>query len=404
MTESSNSTSEPARAGSLEKKFREWCEAADIRILVDGENFAAPRPWDVVVHDGRLFGRILSHGTLGLGEAYMDGWWDCDRMDEMLFRAIRSGMERHISNNLSGWLHEAAFRLLNLQSRSRAFMVAKHHYDADPALFRAMLDPFMQYSCGYWEHADNLEDAQIAKMELICRKLELKPGMSVLDVGCGWGGLSRYMAEHYQVKVTGITVSEEQLIVDREKAGSLPVEYMLLDYRDLPGQSTFCTRSGAGNGTWDRVVSVGMFEHVGRKNYRVFLDMIRKCLRPDGLFLLHSIGSNGGGCGADPWLTRYIFPNGALPSPSSLAKALEGVFVLEDWHNFGADYDRTLMVWKDRFEKGREAGAFVCDERLRRMFNYYLSSCAAAFRVRTIQLWQLMLSPKGVPGGYRRPN
>ena len=144
MTESSNSTSAPARAGALEKKFREWCEAADIRILVDGENFAAPRPWDVVVHDGRLFGRILSHGTLGLGEAYMDGWWDCDRMDEMLFRAIRSGMERHISNNLSGWLHEAAFRLLNLQSRSRAFMVAKHHYDADPALFRAMLDPFMQ--------------------------------------------------------------------------------------------------------------------------------------------------------------------------------------------------------------------------------------------------------------------
>ena len=404
MTESSNSTSAPARAGALEKKFREWCEAADIRILVDGENFAAPRPWDVVVHDGRLFGRILSHGTLGLGEAYMDGWWDCDRMDEMLFRAIRSGMEQHISNNLSGWLHEAAFRLLNLQSRSRAFMVAKHHYDADPALFRAMLDPFMQYSCGYWEHADNLEDAQIAKMELICRKLELKPGMSVLDVGCGWGGLSRYMAEHYQVKVTGITVSEEQLIVDREKAGSLPVEYMLLDYRDLPGQSTFCTRSGAGNGTWDRVVSVGMFEHVGRKNYRVFLDMIRKCLRPDGLFLLHSIGSNGGGCGADPWLTRYIFPNGVLPSPSSLAKALEGVFVLEDWHNFGADYDRTLMAWKDRFEKGREAGAFVCDERLRRMFNYYLSSCAAAFRARTIQLWQLMLSPKGVPGGYRRPN
>lgn len=414
--------------GALEDKFREWCAAADIRLVSsedlradefvdesaegtvnesaherkekDGEENGTLRPWDIVVHDKRLFGRILSHGTLGLGEAYMDGWWDCEQMDVMFCKAIRAGIERRIEGNFSGWLHETAFRFLNLQTRSRAFMAAKHHYNADPALFRAMLDPYMQYSCGYWGQADNLEDAQLAKMEMICRKLKLEPGMSVLDIGCGWGGLARYMAEHYQVRVTGITVSDGQLAVARENAGELPVEYLLLDYRDLPGSAKFGEKDGSGGRRWDRVVSVGMFEHVGRRNYDVFLKVARRCLKPDGLFLLHCIGSNGRGCGADPWLTRYIFPNGVLPSTSVLTKALEGIFVMEDWHNFGADYSKTLLAWQARFHKGCEEGAFACEERLHRMFDYYLSSCAGAFRARCIQLWQLVLSPEGVPGGY----
>lgn len=386
--------------GALEDTFREWCAAADVRIVVDGEESAELRPWDVMVHDRRLFGRVLSHGTLGLGEAYMDGWWDCGQMDVMFCKAIRAGVERRISGSFSGWLHEAAFRFLNLQTRSRSFMVARRHYDAEPALFRAMLDPYMQYSCGYWEQAGTLEDAQLAKMEMICRKLRLKPGMSVLDIGCGWGGLSRYMAEHYQVSVTGVTISGEQLDAAREKADGLPVEYLLLDYRDLPGGAKFGEDDGAGGRRWDRAVSVGMFEHVGRKNYGIFLKTVRRSLKPDGLFLLHCIGSNGGGCGADPWLTRYIFPNGALPSASALTRALEGVFVMEDWHNFGAYYDSTLMAWHARFRRGCEEGAFACDERLRRMYDYYLLSCAGAFRSRCIQLWQLALSPEGVPGGY----
>ncbi len=303
--------------GALEDKFREWCAAADIRVVSsedlradesaegtvnesaherkekDGEENGTLRPWDIVVHDKRLFGRILSHGTLGLGEAYMDGWWDCEQMDVMFCKAIRAGIERRIEGNFSGWLHETAFRFLNLQTRSRAFMAAKHHYNADPALFKAMLDPYMQYSCGYWGQADNLEDAQLAQMEMICRKLKLEPGMSVLDIGCGWGGLARYMAEHYQVRVTGITVSDGQLAVARENAGELPVEYLLLDYRDLPGSAKFGEKDGSGGRRWDRVVSVGMFEHVGRKNYDVFLKVARRCLQPDGLFLLHCIGSNG---------------------------------------------------------------------------------------------------------------
>ena len=370
-------------------------EKADVRINGD-------RPWDIQVHNEHLFSRVLRQGTLGLGEAYMDGWWDCEAMDAMFCRVLRAHLESMFSHNMAVALNYAANTFFNLQSRMRAFMVADVHYDMDPALFRAMLGPTMQYSCGWWQGVDNaagtesagLDAAQYAKMEMICRKLALEPGLKVLDIGCGWGTLARYMAERYGVEVLGITVSREQLAWAREQTADtgLPVTWELMDYRSLQG-------------TWDRVVSVGMFEHVGRRNYDTFMDVVRRCLKPDGSFLLHCIGSNGAlgsGTGADPWLTRYIFPNGILPSPSTLVRALERDFVLEDWQNFGVDYDRTLMAWYENFEKGYAAGAFSCSERKRRMFRYYLLSCAGAFRARSIQLWQLVLSPEGLPGGYCR--
>ena len=367
-------------------------EKADIRINGD-------RPWDIQVHNDDLYARVLKQGTLGLGEAYMDGWWDCEEMDAMFCRALRARLEQAFSRNLPFWLTEAAHALFNLQSRARAFMVARAHYDADPAMFRAMLGPTMQYSCARWEGveksgAEGLDEAQQNKMEMICRKLALEPGMTVLDIGCGWGTLALHMAQEHGVQVTGITVSREQLAFAQDKAASsgADVEYRLMDYRSL-------------RGTWDRVVSVGMFEHVGRRNYREFMDIARNCLKPDGLFLLHSIGSNGAlgvGVGADPWLTHYIFPNGILPSPSTLVDALERDFILEDWQNFGVDYDKTLMAWYENFERGFRSGAFSCTERQRRMYHYYLLSCAGAFRARSIQLWQLVLSPEGLPGGYCR--
>lgn len=367
-------------------------EKADIRINGD-------RPWDIQVHNDELYARVLKQGTLGLGEAYMDGWWDCEEMDAMFCRALRARLEQAFSRNMPYWLTEAAHALLNLQSRARAFMVARAHYDTDPALFRAMLGPTMQYSCGRWEDvektgAEGLDEAERNKMEMICRKLALEPGMTVLDIGCGWGTLALHMAEEHGVQVTGITVSREQLAFAQDKAASsgADVEYRLMDYRSL-------------RGTWDRIVSVGMFEHVGRRNYREFMDIARNCLKHDGLFLLHSIGSNGAlgaGAGADPWLTHYIFPNGILPSPSTLVDALERDFILEDWQNFGVDYDKTLMAWYENFERGFRSGAFSCTERQRRMYHYYLLSCAGAFRARSIQLWQLVLSPEGLPGGYCR--
>ncbi len=367
-------------------------EKADIRINGD-------RPWDIQVHNDELYARVLRQGTLGLGEAYMDGWWDCEAMDAMFCRALRARIEQAFTRNMPFWLTEAAQAVFNLQSRARAFMVARAHYDTDPALFRTMLGPTMQYSCARWEGVDavggaGLDAAQEQKMERICRKLALESGMKVLDIGCGWGTLALHMAEEHGVQVTGITVSREQLAFAQDKAASsdADVEYRLMDYRSLRGE-------------WDRVVSVGMFEHVGRRNYREFMDIVRNCLKGGGLFLLHSIGSNGAfgvGAGADPWLTHYIFPNGVLPSPSTLVDALERDFILEDWQNFGVDYDKTLMAWYENFEQGLRDGAFSCTERQHRMYQYYLLSCAGAFRARSIQLWQLVLSPEGMPGGYCR--
>lgn len=367
-------------------------EKADIRI--NGN-----RPWDIQVHNDELYARVLRQGTLGLGEAYMDGWWDCEAMDAMFCRALRARIEQAFTRNMPFRLTEAAQAVFNLQSRARAFMVARAHYDTDPALFRTMLGPTMQYSCARWEGVDavggaGLDAAQEQKMEMICRKLALEPGMTVLDIGCGWGTLALHMAEEHGVQVTGITVSREQLAFAQDKAASsgADVEYRLMDYRSLRGE-------------WDRVVSVGMFEHVGRRNYREFMDIARNCLKSGGLFLLHSIGSNGAygvGAGADPWLTHYIFPNGVLPSPATLVDALERDFILEDWQNFGVDYDKTLMAWYENFEQGLRDGAFSCTERQHRMYQYYLLSCAGAFRARSIQLWQLVLSPEGMPGGYCR--
>ncbi len=353
---------------------------ADIRIGGD-------RPWDIQVHNPDLYQRVLRQGTLGTGESYMEGWWDCDQLDVMFCRAIRAHLEAKIHNNLPVFAIMAAQTLFNLQSVARATMVAEQHYNMDNAMFARMLGPTMNYSCGYWKDASTLDEAQNNKMELICRKLDLKEGMSVLDIGCGWGGLSLYMAEHYGAKVTAVTVSTEQFAYAREHDTEHKVNWLLEDYRSIKGR-------------FDRIVSVGMFEHVGRKNYGVFMDTTHTLLDPSGLFLLHTIGSSTRKTGTDPWINKYIFPNGMLPSPVCIGKAIMGRYVMEDWHNFGADYDKTLMAWHQRFEEGYAEGAFQCSERVRRMYRYYLLSCAGAFRARDIQLWQIVLSPQGVEGGY----
>jgi cyclopropane-fatty-acyl-phospholipid synthase len=266
--------------------------------------------------------------------------------------------------------------------------VGKEHYDIGNDLFRAMLDPYMQYSCGYWKQAETLEQAQQDKLKMICEKLQLKPGMSLLDIGCGWGGLAQYAAENYGVSVHGVTISAEQQKLAQERCRGLDVEILLQDYRDL-------------NRQFDRIVSVGMFEHVGPKNYDTYFSVAARNLKPDGLFLLHTIGSNQTDLNVDAWIDKYIFPNGCLPSVRHIAEASEGRFVMEDWHNFGADYDRTLMAWFDNFKRAWPALSGHYSERFERMFTYYLNACAGAFRSRNIQLWQVVFSPTGVEGGVR---
>jgi cyclopropane-fatty-acyl-phospholipid synthase len=358
-----------------------------VQSLLEGSGVAidGPNPWDIRVHNAAFFRRALWKGSLGVGESYMDGQWDCDRLDEMLFRVFRATAERKFRSIHKFWL-AAQTHLVNRQSPRRAFRVAEHHYDIGDDLYARMLDARMIYSCGYWQHAHDLESAQEAKLDLVCRKLRLEPGMSVLDIGCGWGGAAQFAAERYGVRVTGITVSKNQAAAAAERCKGLPVEIVLTDYRAVEGR-------------FDRIYSIGMFEHVGVRNYRTYFEHARRLLVDDGLFLLHTIGGNASQVASDPWIERYIFPNSLLPSMQQISSAIEHLFVMEDWHTFGPDYDRTLLAWHERFSTSWPEIASRYGDRFHRMWHFWLLSSAAAFRARRMQLWQILLSPRGVVGG-----
>lgn len=372
-------------AGSLTRsKVQAMLAEADVQV--DGD-----RPWDLRVHDDRFYRRVLLQGSLGLGESYMDGWWSAASLDGFLHRLLAARLDRRV-RGIPERLDALRAALINLQARHRSFAIGKRHYDLGNDLFRAMLDRRMVYSCAYWAEADNLDAAQEAKLDLICRKLQLQPGMRLLDIGCGWGAALRFAAEHYGAHGVGITVSQEQAQLAGEHCAGYPIEIRVQDYREL-------------SGSYDRIMSIGMFEHVGVRNYRRFFDVARRCLADDaadgGLMLLHSIGGELSGTHTDPWIARYIFPNSMLPSAAQLCTALEGRMVIEDWHNFGADYDLTLQAWRDNIEAAWSQLPDRYDTRFRRMWRYYLAAAMAGFRSRQLQLWQLVLSPDGIVGGYR---
>ena len=354
----------------------------EVEVRFNGE-----RPWDPQVHDDRFYRRVLSGGSLAAGEAYMDGWWDCEALDELFSRILRARLDQAVGWSWRQLWNVAKAVVLNLQSTSRAYEVGEEHYDRGNDLFRHMLDDRMVYSCGYWRQADTLDEAQEAKLDLICRKLELQPGMQVLDIGCGWGSFAQYAAETYGVEVVGLTISHQQADWARDRCADLPVEIRLQDYREV-------------DEPFDRVVSIGMFEHVGHKNHRTYMKTVRRCLKEDGLSMLHTIGSDESARITDPWIEKYIFPNGLLPSARQITRAAGDLFVIEDWHNFGPDYDRTLMAWARNFEAGWSALSDRYGGRFYRMWRYYLYQCAGAFRARRNQLWQIVLSPKGVDGRY----
>jgi cyclopropane-fatty-acyl-phospholipid synthase len=354
---------------------------ADIRIN-------GPRPWDIRVHHPEFFQRVIGHGSLGLGESYMDGDWDAEQLDGFFHRVFLARLDQSVKSLrlLVPWLMA---RLTNRQSRRRAWRVGKTHYDLGNDFMRAMIGPCMTYSCGYWRNAGTLEQAQHAKLDLVCRKLQLKPGMRLLDVGCGWGALMAHASARHGAHCTGITISREQADYIRNNHQDPRIEVELIDYRGL-------------DGTYDRIASVGMFEHVGRKNHRDFMRVIHRCLADDGIFLLHTIGRNQRGGITDPWIDKYIFPNGELPALDDITSAADGLFVTEDVHNIGADYDKTLMAWHRNFEAAWPSHADQMGDRFHRMWRYYLLSCAGAFRARAIQVWQWTLTKHGMPGGCRR--
>ena len=355
---------------------------AEAGIAVNG-----PNPWDIQVHDDRVYARVFAQGSLGLGEAYMDGWWDCEALDEMIARAIFHRVQDRIPRNLPTALLHVQARVANRQTKRRAFIVGEVHYDLGNDLFENTFDSRITGSCGYWKDADDLDAAQDAKLDLICRKIGLKPGQRVLDIGCGWGAFMGFAAEKYGAECYGVTISKEQVAYVHDRYAGLPVRADLLDYRDVQGE-------------FDHVVSMGMFEHVGPKNYRAYFETAHRVLKDGGFFLLHTIGANRSSNQIDPWLDKYIFPNGALPSVAQIGRAIEGLFVVEDWHNFGADYDKTLTAWFRKFDANWHKLRDKYGERFYRMWKYYLLACAGGFRARHIQLWQVALAKRGVPGGY----
>ncbi len=367
------------------KKLADLLALADIQIN-------GTRPWDIQVHDDAVYGRVLSKGSLGFGESYMEGQWDTADLIGLIARIVSARLDKKISPLVALEL-VAKSVVFNLQSPARAFQVGEEHYDLGNDIYEAMLDPRLTYTCGYWKDAKTLAEAQEAKLDLVCRKIGLDRArdLSVLDIGCGWGSFMIYAAQKYGARCTGITVSKEQIELGQARAVEAGVAdrvtFILQDYRETQG-------------SYDRVVSLGMVEHVGAKNYHSFMNVAARVLKEDGLFLLHTIGGNRSDAGLDPWLNKYIFPNSQIPSGAQLAQAAEDFFTMEDWHNFGAYYELTLRAWFENFDRAWPQLKARYSEKFYRMWKFYLLSCAAQFHTRDLQLWQIVYAKRGVPGGY----
>lgn len=364
-------------ASKSEKIVRDLLTTAGIEVN-------GSQSWDIRIHNPNFYSRVLQNANLGMGESYMDGWWDCEAIDRMIDRVLRAQLDEKVRGNWRIASQVLKSRFFNRQAHHRSFQVGRQHYDLGNDLYEVMLDRRLNYTCAYWKDATTLDDAQAAKLDLVCRKIGLEPGMHVLELGCGWGSFAQYAAEKYGTQVTGVTVSKEQVALGTKRCEGLPVELKLQDYREVSGQ-------------YDAVISIGIMEHVGYKNYRTYMDVVDRCLKPDGIGFVHTIGGNRSTHSTNAWTDKYIFPNGMLPSIAQLGAALEPHFVMEDWHNFGPDYEKTLMTWHTNFENGWPELKARYDERFYRMWRYYLLSSAGSFRARNIQLWQLVFTRAGTP-------
>lgn len=360
----------------------------EANISVNGQG-----PCDIRVHDKQFFRRLSLNPSLGAGESYVEGLWDCDNLDELFCRICQKNLDQKLTNKYLSIMYRFLNKCINLQTRKKSKKVAEIHYNLGNDFYSHMLGKSMAYTCAYWKNATTLDQAQFDKFELICRKIDLQPTDRVLDLGCGWGSLAKYMAEKYGCEVVGVNISTEQVRYARESTKNLPVKIHLCDYRDA------ATYNPEGR-PFDKIVSVGLCEHIGHKNYKPFMKVVRQNLKEEGLFLLHTIGKNNSDIYLDPWTNKYIFPNGLLPSIKFLSGAAENLFVIEDLHNFGADYDKTLMAWHKNFNDNWHLYKDLYGQNFFRLWNYYLLSCAGGFRSRGMQLWQMVLSPKGVRGGY----
>jgi cyclopropane-fatty-acyl-phospholipid synthase len=363
-----------------------------------GVRIGGDRQWDIRVNRDRMYRRAL-RGSLGIGESYIDGDWDCDALDELFRRVLSSDAQNKPLIRVARGFKALHSRLTNLQTKSRSRAVAEEHYDLDHRMYALFLGPWNQYTCCFFDGTDDLERAEVLKLEMLCDKLELKAGDRLLDIGCGWGGFAKYAAATRGCEVTGISLSDQQIRYAVEYTKGLPVSIRRLDYRDLPD---------SGLSPFDKISIVGMIEHVGYKNYDTIMGVVHQMLKPDGLFLLHTIGNCEETTVVDPWIEKYIFRNSMAPAMGQLSGAAEGKFVIEDWENYGQHYVPTLQAWHDRFNANWDRIRALptskpFDERFRRLWTYYLMSCKAAFDVEQLHLWQLVMTRRHSGRGiYRR--
>ena len=360
-----------------ERRAAELCREMMARADI---NVGGDRPWDMQVHDERLWTRVLRDGHLGLGEAYVDGWWDVPALDQLFTKLVAARLDREVRNNWGLIAHTVRARVFNLQT-ARPFEVAERHYDIGNDLYEAMLDRRMLYTCAYWKDAKTLDAAQEAKLDLVARKIGLRPGMRILDLGCGWGSFSSWAAER-GAKVVAYNVSKEQVAWARDRYANLPIEFRLDDYRRATG-------------TYDAIVSIGLMEHVGPKNYRGYMELVDRCLAPEGVAFVHTIASNRTREAADAWFDKYIFPNAVFPTLGRLADAMEDILVPEDVHNIGEHYDPTLVAWWQNFDAAWPRLRERYGDRFYRMWRYYLLVSAAMFRSRFHQLYQIVFTRQG---------
>jgi cyclopropane-fatty-acyl-phospholipid synthase len=357
-------------------------------VTIDG-----PNPWDPQIHDAGFFDRVLTGGSLGFGESYMDGAWDAEQLDALVRRIIQVKATGSAIVTLNRFWHDLKSRLVNLQTRKGSMAIAETHYNLDHRLYQQFLGPYNQYTCCFFNKAKTLEEAEVEKLEMVCNKLQLKPGDKVLDIGCGWGGFARYAAQTRNCQVTGISISREQIAYARKYTAGLPVTIIESDYRDLP--NLYSSRH------FDKVVIVGMIEHVGYKNYRRLFEIVHQLLNDEGIFLLHTIGNSATTTVVDPWIEKYIFRNSMAPSMAQLAKSAENLLVIQDWENYGHYYAPTLSAWHRNFNENWQRiraieGSQRFDERFRRMFNYYFLACKAGFETEHIYLWHLVMTKQGM--------
>lgn len=362
---------------------------ADMLRLLDEADITinGSRPWDPQIHSAAFWNRLLAKGTLGLGEAYMDGLWDVADLPEFFNKVLRSKVPEGVRATPHLLWQVTQAKLFNMQDIIRSRRVAAMHYSETDA-YRASLDARMTGSCGYWpDGITTLDAAQEAKLDLVCRKIDLKPGQLVWDIGCGWGAFMGFAAERYGARCVGVTVSPDQASYGRERYRNMPVEFQVKDYREFAGNT-------------DHVVSMGMFEHVGHKNHRAYFEKARQVISDDGLFLMHTVGDQRSTETIDPWLEKYIFPGGVIPSLAQIGAAIDGLFTVIDLQNIGPHYDKTLCAWHQNFVKNWKKLRSPEEERFFRMWEYYLLVCAGGFRARVLQVWQFVLATRGVPEGY----